>query len=105
MHVRPDHSVNLSKPYMSMETSVTNTLIEAVARGIYNAMSAASEDQQAQDFAIAAIAAIEASGTHRVVPVVPTEKIKDALASHLFHVEPEPTYAAMLAAAPSVLSY
>lgn len=49
------------------------------------------------------VEAIEAAG-YRVVPVVPTEKMKDALASHLFHVEPEPTYAAMLAAAPSVLS-
>lgn len=80
-------------------------LIEAVARAIcLRTGDNPSEWTDWEDEARAAIAAIEASGSHRVVPVEPTEEIKNALAVHLFHIEPEPTYAAMLAAAPSVLS-
>ena len=80
---------------------MTDKLIEAVARAIHTGLGDISVSGS-RHAARAAIAAIEASGTHRVVPVEPTEAMKNALAVHLFHIEPEPTYAAMLAAAPKV---
>lgn len=77
---------------------MSDKLIEAVAEAIANLSETYCKSFIEE--ARAAIAAIEASGTHRVVPVEPTEAMKNALAVHLFHIEPEPTYAAMLAAAP-----
>lgn len=91
---------------------MTDKLIDAVARLIFKshdpncASPWETGDKLHLDYylycATEIIEAIDASGTHRVVPVEPTEAMKNALAVHLFHIEPEPTYAAMLAAAPKV---
>ena len=99
---------------------MTDKLIEAVARAIreqvniddYYGTAVAEEDQT--DAAIAAIAAIEASGSHRVVPVEPTAEMATAMLDANIHpphqsdgsvsvrAQNAHIYAAMLAAAPKV---
>lgn len=62
---------------------MTDKLIEAVARAMYESkwgdwdlMASDSQDKWRID-ARAAIAAIEASGTHAVVPVIPTDRMEE----------------------------
>ena len=90
---------------------MTDKLIEAVARAMYESkwadwelMASGSQDKWRSD-ARAAIAAIEASGTHVVVPVEPTETM---LGNGEFYRSHEgysmaAAYAAMLAVRPKVL--
>lgn len=75
---------------------MTTNLIETMARAIRAALL--KQSPTVEDAARAALSAIEASGTHRVVPVEMTPEMAQA-AGDGFDLE---CYAAMLAAAPKV---
>ena len=98
---------------------MSDTLIEAVARAITYVEGCGPlagckicADPQREDSCLhaarAAIAAIEASGTHRVVPVFPTDTMSAAARNASVangspaSKGPEDVYAAMLAVAPKV---
>lgn len=98
MTIRPDRPIVPrydSEP--TKETSI-DKLIEVVARAIHTGLGDISVSGS-RHAARAAIAAIEASGTHRVVPVEPTEAMLKALFPYAM---PEQGYKRLLAAAPRV---
>lgn len=70
---------------------MTDKLIEAVARAIEEIND---DDCPTIDIARAALAAIEASGTHRIVPMEPTDEMLEQFKR--FYDWPEKAYAEML---------
>jgi hypothetical protein len=88
---------------------MTDALIEAVARALaFHGVIGQPQDQRLIDIATlenipaarAAIAAIEASGTHVVVPAEPTDEMCEEM--HCFHGWPAEAYAAALRSRPKV---